>query len=52
MIVVVSAKYSISPNSSKQSDFAADCHYILTPRVLVKSQSVEHWLMGIAEQSQ
>lgn len=52
MIVVVSAKYLISPNSSKQSDFAADGHHILTPRVLAESQSVEPWLTRIAEQSQ
>lgn len=52
MIVVVSVKSSISPNSSKQSDFAADGHHILTPRVLAESQSVEPWLMSIAEQTQ
>lgn len=52
MIVAVFAKYSISPNSSKQSDCAADGHHILTPRVLVEYQSVEPWLMSIAEQSQ
>lgn len=37
MIVVISARYSISPNSSKQSDFASDGHHILTPRVLAES---------------
>lgn len=41
MIVVDSAKYSVSPNSSKQTDCAADGHHILTPRVLTESQSVE-----------
>lgn len=41
MNVVASATHSISPNSSKQSDFAADGHHILTPRVLAESQSVE-----------
>lgn len=35
---MIVAKYSISPNSSKQSDFAADGHHILTPRVLAESQ--------------
>lgn len=49
MTVAASAKFSISPNSSKKSDFAAHGHHILTPGVLAESQSVEPSLVTIAE---
>ena len=49
MTVVTSAKFSISPNSSKKSDFAAYGHHILTPGVLAESQGVELSLVTIAE---
>lgn len=49
MTVVASAKYSISPNSSKKGDFAAQGHHILTPGVLVESQSVEPSPVTIAK---
>lgn len=49
MTVVASAKFSISPNSSKKSDFTAYGHHILTPGVLAESQIVEPSLVKIAE---
>lgn len=49
MIVLASAKFSISPNSSKKSDFAAHGYHILTPRLLVESQSVKLSLATDAE---
>lgn len=51
MTVVTPAKYSISPNSSKRSDFSADGHHISTHRILAEFQSVEPWLIRIAKQS-